>query len=353
MICARRKALLFVLLVGLTISTGCASVHLTQRSEDMLVRTGSTDVMIAAAPYAHAFLAYALLADQTYENKVYERGIFVLPDGAYCYPARDGWCIDLTPFARSILEQWRLVFASTDPAQFPCMPGRSPCTAPVGGLGVQIWVRRGTHCAEAVVAFRGTDRASSEDWTSNLHWLLRLLPLYDQYEQVQDYAPEFVKAIERDPCFVKGKTQIVAVGHSLGGGLAQQAAYMDSSIRHVYAFDPSVVTGSSDTRVRRFEHENIPGLKIERIYEHGEFLAYLRFLQRHLMPPTACNPQIRSIRFNTLRGSVTEQHRLSALTTALLQFASDTPAGGRLTEFPGPQPADCAAVTGNSGPSRS
>jgi pimeloyl-ACP methyl ester carboxylesterase len=214
-------------------------------------------------------------------------------------------------------------------------------------------VRRGAQCTEAVVAFRGTDRTSSEDWTSNLHWLLRLLPIYDQYEQVQDYAPEFVRAIERDPCFVKGKTQIVAVGHSLGGGLAQQAAYMDPRIRQVYAFDPSIVTGSSDAHVRRVWTQNVPGLKIERIYEHGEFLAYLRFLQRNLTPPTACNPQIRTIRFDALRGTVTEQHRLSALTTALLHFSRVTPEAGRKIEIPGPGPRDCAAPSDTSGPPRS
>ena len=173
-----------------TALAGCSSVHLTQKAEDMLVRAGSTDVMLEAAPYAHVFLSYALLSDQTYQNDVYRTGAYVLRDGTYCYPVSVDTCVDFTEHARSILNQWRLVYASTDPAEFPCRPGRTPCTRPVGGLGVQLWVRRGAHCAEAVVAFRGTDRASSEDWTSNLHWLLRLLPLYDQYEQVQDYAPD-------------------------------------------------------------------------------------------------------------------------------------------------------------------
>jgi Protein of unknown function (DUF2974) len=344
---ARCKQFLLVLLTLMAL-TGCSSIHLAQRSEDMLVRVGSTDVTLEAAPYAHVFLSYALLSDQTYQDEVYQTGTFALRDGTYCYPVSVDTCVDFTERARSILSQWRLVYASMNPADFPCRSGRSPCTDPVGGLGVQIWVRRGMHCTEAVVAFRGTDRASSEDWTSNLHWLLRLLPVYDQYEQVQDHAPEFVSAIEHDPCFVKGKTQIVAVGHSLGGGLAQQAAYMDPRIRHVFAFDPSIVTGSSDAHVRRVWNQNVPGLKIERVYEHGEFLAYLRFVQRQLMPPTACNPQIRSIRFDALRGTVTEQHRLSALTTALLHFSSVTPEVVRKVEFPGPAPRDCAALSGTS-----
>jgi hypothetical protein len=123
---------------------------------------------------------------------------------------------------------------------------------------------------------------------------------------------------------------------------------MDPRIRHVFAFDPSIVTGSSDAHVRRVWNQNVPGLKIERVYEHGEFLAYLRFVQRQLMPPTACNPQIRSIRFDALRGTVTEQHRLSALTTALLHFSSVTPEVVRKVEFPGPAPRDCAALSGTS-----
>lgn len=123
---------------------------------------------------------------------------------------------------------------------------------------------------------------------------------------------------------------------------------MDPRIRHVYAFDPSIVTGSNDTHVRRVWGQNVPGLKIERVYEHGEFLAYLRFVQRQLMPPTACNPQIRSIRFDALRGTVTEQHRLSALTTAMLHFSSITPEAARKVAFPGPGLHDCAALSGTS-----
>jgi pimeloyl-ACP methyl ester carboxylesterase len=180
-----------------------------------------------------------------------------------------------------------------------------------------------------------------------LHWLVRLLPLYDQYEQVQDYTPEFVERIAWEPCFAKGTTQIIAVGHSLGGGLAQQAAYVNPRIRQVYAFDPSIVTGSTDTNVRQHWDEYVPGLNIERVYEHGEILAYLRFLQRHLMPPTACNPQIRSIRFHALHGTMTEQHRLSGLTAALLHLSSETSVRAKKSDLPAPSPTDCTATGGS------
>ena len=37
----------------------------------MLVRTGSIDVELDAAPYADVFLTYALLSDQAYKDGVY------------------------------------------------------------------------------------------------------------------------------------------------------------------------------------------------------------------------------------------------------------------------------------------
>ena len=82
---ARCKQFLLVLLTLMAL-TGCSSIHLAQRSEDMLVRVGSTDATLEAAPYAHVFLSYALLSDQTYQDEVYQNGTFGLRDGTYCYP---------------------------------------------------------------------------------------------------------------------------------------------------------------------------------------------------------------------------------------------------------------------------
>ena len=90
-------------------------------------------------------------------------------------------------------------------------------------------------------------------------------------------------------------------------------------------------------------HRNVAGLKIERIYEHGEFLAYLRFLQRHILRPPACNPQVRSIRFGVLHGSVTKQHNLPALTSALLHWSSVTPAAAKKLDLPEPAPTTAPA----------
>jgi hypothetical protein len=336
-----RSLRLVALCLALIFLTNCAQVHLTQGPEEMLVRVGSRDETLWAPPYADNFLAYALIADQTYSDRVYRTKRFDLGDRTYCYPKGVEPCVDHTPYARRILGEWRLIYASMDAGDFPCKSGRAFCTEPLSGLGVQIWVRKGRVCREAVVAFRGTDGQSADDWLSNLRWLLRLLPLYDQYEQVQDYAPDFVKAVENDPCFVRGRTQIVSVGHSLGGGLAQQAAFIQGDIRRVFAFDPSFVTGYDDVHVIPVRDRNVQGLLIDRIYEHGEILAYPRFVLRTLVPPPACNPTVRSIRFNTLHGTGIAQHNLSAMATALLDWSRRTPPAAKRTDLPRPLPQEC------------
>ncbi|HEX8167060.1 MAG TPA: alpha/beta fold hydrolase [Beijerinckiaceae bacterium] len=344
---ARGARLVFSCL-ALTFLTNCAQLYLTQDPDDMLVRVGSTNEMLKAAGYADNFLPYALIADQTYSDKAYETRRFDLGDRTYCYPRGATPCIDYTPYARKILSEWRLIYAAMNEKSFPCKEGRAPCTEPLPGLGVQIWVRKGKVCREAVVAFRGTDGQSADDWLSNLRWLLRLLPLYDQYEQVQDYTPDFVKTVEDEPCFVRGRTKIVAVGHSLGGGLAQQASYMDRKIRRVFAFDPSFVTGWNDAHVIPVREENTRGLLIERVYEHGEILAIPRYLLRHVLPATACNPQIRSIRFNALHGTGVAQHSLSGMTTALLNWSWQTPPAEKKTRLPEPPLHECPSGQGEN-----
>jgi pimeloyl-ACP methyl ester carboxylesterase len=192
--------------------------------------------------------------------------------------------------------------------------------------------------------FRGTDGRSADDWASNLRWLLRLLPLYDQYRQVQDYTPAFIRQIEKEPCFVRGRTRIVAIGHSLGGGLAQQAAYQDSRVRQVSAIDPSFVTGVEDLDPALVA-ANVPGLGIDRWYERGEILSYPRFVVQQLDPPQACDPLIRTIRLNTLRGSPVEQHSLGRTATSLLAWSKARRTQGLRADLPlpGPGSQNCRA----------
>ena len=137
---------------------------------------------------------------------------------------------------------------------------------------------------KVIVAFGGTAAASLEDWKSNLRWFLAPFNIHDAYDVLTDvFVPEFLKAYRMRRAEPGGEwlenAQVIAAGHSLGGGLAQRFAY---SLRHdqrtpgvteVYAFDPSPVSGKRSTQdwVKQAE-----GLTIYRIYNRGEILASAR-----------------------------------------------------------------------------
>jgi hypothetical protein len=162
---------------------------------------------------------------------------------------------------------------------------------------------------ELAVAFGGTVFESGKDWRSNFRWFI---PHHkDEYtEIVQRFAPafaaEFLKRKEQPECAFLQHVSIYATGHSLGGGLAQQFAYSlpknpsGPHVSQVFAFDPSPVTGyySVEKTIREY---NERGLKIDRIYERGEVLAFLRSLTNFLYKPSAANPSIRHVRYALFR----------------------------------------------------
>jgi hypothetical protein len=137
---------------------------------------------------------------------------------------------------------------------------------------------------KVIVAFGGTAAASLQDWKSNLRWLLAPIHPNDAYEVLtRTFVPAFVEAFEARSKSQEGEwlntAQVIATGHSLGGGLAQRFAYSLSPhfgiprVKEVYGFDPSPVSGKrglSDWR------EQAAGLTIYRIYNRGEALASLR-----------------------------------------------------------------------------
>ena len=142
------------------------------------------------------------------------------------------------------------------------------------GLAYETYVHEDSagNLDEAVIAFRGTENYNVtellDDWSTNFAAALGVEP------------SEFVTAQKLVPNVIKGlKTQfpsirIYATGHSLGGGLAQQAGYMSSDVLEVYAFNPSPVTNWSFLKLRDLIDKTDP--TIFRVYHWHEGLAYVR-----------------------------------------------------------------------------
>lgn len=194
------------------------------------------------------------------------------------------------------------------------------------GLVYNIYYRHDLNSnGEQVVAlvFRGTDGGVSDLW-SNLHWLTRWVAFtYNQYDLVRDIAPELVKVIEEHEEFQGKRVRIIAAGHSLGGGLAQQAAYAADGIETVYAFDSSSVTGFYDVD-KSDRDARAKKMRIYRIYERGEILAYLRRFMAQIYPVAAQSPKIVEARYNfqNLSGGFIDLHNMENLACNLRMVAT-------------------------------
>ena len=71
--------------------------------------------------------------------------------------------------------------------------------------------------------------------------------------------------------------------------------------------------------------KNAKDLPIDRVYEHGEILAYVRYALKNAFPPRPCDPQVRLVRFNALEGRVVAQHNMARLTEKLLEWKAAPP----------------------------
>lgn len=303
--------------------SGCSGTQFSQPGGQARILTEGYDrISKNDGPIAARILPYALLSgvarDPQLNNKLLDENSYPPRFSIACKEAAKFGCDNpraMEALANRVLRRYKLIRDIRGPLRCNSTK-RAVCTKPVNGLGIQIWKKAGANnrCSEVVFVFRGTDAKSLGDWLSNLHWVTRILPLHDQYEQVQDHLPNYLNALGH--C---RRAPVVAIGHSLGGGLAQHAAFVDPRIKRVYVFNPSVVTGSSDRHVNWEIHRR--GLTIERIYEHGEILAYLRYVQRQFLPPTRCNPRIVHVRFNRLHGNFLYQHTMHDVNIGLLKAA--------------------------------
>jgi hypothetical protein len=320
----RRFAVVALLALGASLG-GCA----TQPPGEVVVGIGAEPgTNFKVVDYAALYTPYAMMATAAYTER-YDFNAAHCPDPGRLARPVDGADNESRASVRSWINYlhargWECRFGIHVSLPCPRLAGGEKGCTPVGGLQFHVWRRmQGGSCREAVIAFRGTDKNDSGDWASNFRWLYRLAPKFDQYAQVQTHITQIVARIKKNGCAGQG-IQFATAGHSLGGGLAQQAAYADGSgsIRYVYAFDPSPVTGFFDVSAMVLA-KSADGLGVDRAYEAGEILALPRTIIENIYPPASCNPRIRTVRFNLLSGLGVAQHNIENLTKQL-QAAAKT-----------------------------
>lgn len=159
----------------------------------------------------------------------------------------------------------------------PPLPGAAPPCFDGSGLYYETYIYEDEVSAEAVIAFRGTENRKGQyltDWGSNVSAALGFEP--KQYALANELVPSLVGRLRRHFEANGKEVKIYVTGHSLGGGLAQQAGYLTKDIREVFTFNTSPVTNWSHMRMRRVIRNAYP--TFHRIYHGGEFLEKVRFV---------------------------------------------------------------------------
>jgi hypothetical protein len=294
--------LLFAIALGAQLGS-CATIT-DQPRDEVRVRVGPQPFQAyRAEPFASLYISYAMMSSLAYTGRQ-NLNLDLCPEYTSFDPQKDAEAI---AWMRSLnAKKWHCLFGLSE--TLPCPRRYLECN-PSGIPDLQVWRR--DDCSELVVAFRGVNLLDPSDWLY-LRWLF---PRFDPYQQVSAQV-ENIAAISG--CR-RAATRMVAVGHSLGGGLAEATAYADGRIRYVYEFNTFPAGGfvGPDPMVQA---RNKIGLGIDNVYEAGEFAHLPQLLLQG--PGTVCNPHVRTVQFNLVPiGLPIEKHKIDTFTVNMLELA--------------------------------
>lgn len=266
----------------------------------------------AARPYAVLYKPYAQMAAVAYADAPHLTPS-ACPDASKLRRSGVSDNVDRAHMVDALhREGWSCLSGHVGP--YGCKAGTPRC---LDGLEYHVW-RQG-RCGKAVIAFRGSDIRDIGDWLTDFRWFIGHR-YFDQYDQVQLAVFDIINSL-RNGC---PPNVIVTTGHSLGGGLAQHAAYADKRIAYVYAFDPSPVTAFFGIPLAKRDAAK-ESLGIDRIYEAGEILSLPRYIASGVFPSSQCRPRVRIVRFATgIAPSLFERHRIGNLVAGLTELAGRT-----------------------------
>lgn len=290
-----------------------------QRKGIVNVRDGSASAYEpkAAKAYAEQFWQYAVLSAAAYKKDKAEVNEFV----------RD-----------QELTNWELRYIKPESVGFFRRLWRKKREEQhaVKGLHYHIWFNRQLNAV--AVVFRGTRATRISDWIANAHWFIGIRDHYTDIDGfICNQIVERITAIfAANPSRAKtwrGKQprRLYCCGHSLGGGLARQLAYVfpDGSVDEiaVHAFDSSAVDGRywlENRNARVFDQEN-PSVKFNEIFERGEVLGVLRMAAK-AFPKTI--QTISYYRFNYMKSlRPIKSHNMKDLASALKKIRGEDPVG--------------------------
>ena len=214
-----------------------------------------------AGPTAARVLPYALLAEQAYDPSVYDRHRMA-PRATGCIAGRPRGLRRTPGFeARGRLASISGATSGVATGRRPARCGRRVRANPLAVSAFRSGRGRARDVRRRSSRFEERSAATRETGNPIFTGSCALFPFTTNTIRSGTTSATSSAISSAISATAAGPTQITAVGHSLGGGLAQLAAYSDPRIRRVYAFDPSMVTGyysvdplHRDQNVKGFAH---------------------------------------------------------------------------------------------------